>query len=124
MGYKTKGEEKVKQSVIQNANCGRADHIRRQGGWEETCIVMTSTLTRRGVWSGTFLGETPVKTNYLPGMLKISHPMRIEFREPISIWRGSGVGQALLDTFGDVSLCKGAKTCGARSVSPTIVVVR
>ena len=53
--------------------CDRARPISRQGGWEAD-MHRYDVDVDAVVWSGTFLGETPVRMSGLPGMLEIKLP--------------------------------------------------
>ena len=58
---------------MNDAKCGRADPISRQGGWEAD-MHRYDVDVDAVVWNGTFLGETPVSMSGLPGILKIKSP--------------------------------------------------
>lgn len=53
--------------------CGRADPISRQGGWEAD-MHRYDVDVDAVMWTGTFLGETPVRISGLLGSLEIKRP--------------------------------------------------
>lgn len=95
---------------MNSVRCGRADPISRQGGWEQTCIGMTSTLWR-GVerhvsWSD------PVRMSSLPGILKIKPPNALRISRTPSHLGAILEFEGVFDTLRGVSLWKNVKTGG------------
>jgi hypothetical protein len=83
---------------------GRADPISRQGGWEQTCIGMTSTLTRRGVERHVSWRD-PCQNEHCARDLEDQFTQCASyFANAVSIWRCSGLWQPVFDTFDGVSL--------------------
>jgi hypothetical protein len=82
---------------MNNARCGRADPISRQGGWQAD-MHRYDVDVDAVVWSGTFLGETPVRMSATTR----DHGDQIsqcacQLTNTISFWRGSAIWKAVVD---------------------------
>lgn len=73
--------------------CGRADPISRQGGWEQTCIAMTSTLTRRGVERHVSCRDPCQNERRARDLVDQFTQCASNFANAISFWRCSGIQQ-------------------------------